>query len=54
MKFKDAIIADAYSLEDYIETIVMAMGRDAQGPLLMIVPIVMRINIKLYNIDSSP
>jgi hypothetical protein len=26
MKFKDAIIADAYNLDDYIENIVMAMG----------------------------
>ena len=53
IKLEDAIIADAHSFDEYLEFI-MCMGYDALGPLLMIVPIVMRININIYNIDTSP
>mmetsp|Transcript_29095 Transcript_29095/g.28120 ORF Transcript_29095/g.28120 Transcript_29095/m.28120 type:complete len:154 (+) Transcript_29095:1148-1609(+) len=48
-----AILADADTLDDYIDNILMKMQTDAQGPLLYIMPIVMRINIYIVNIDTS-
>jgi len=41
------------SLERYIEEILMPMDREAQGVLLTIIPIVLRINVHIVNIDTS-
>ena len=43
----------AKSLDDYIKNIVMQENEDAQGFLLNIVPIVLRINVYIVNIDTS-
>lgn len=43
----------ATTLDGYIEKIVMSMDTDAQGFLNCIIPIVMRINIFIVNIDTS-
>ena len=43
----------AKSLDDYIENILMKDNEDAQGFLLNIVPLVLRINIYIVNIDTS-
>ena len=42
------------TLELYIQNIVNKMNEDAQGFLLFIAPIVLRINIYIVNIDTSP
>ena len=44
----------AKDLDDYINNILMKMNEDAQGFLLNVVPIVLRINIFIVNIDTSP
>ena len=43
----------AKSLDDYITKILMMESEDAQGFLLNVVPIVLRINIFIVNIDTS-
>ena len=43
----------AKNLKDYIKNILMMENEDAQGFLLNIVPIVLRINIYIVNIDTS-
>ena len=43
----------AKSLDDYITNILMKDYEDAQGFLLIIVPIILRINIYIVNIDTS-
>ena len=43
----------AKSLDDYIANILMMENEDAQGFLLNVVPIVLRINIFIVNIDTS-
>lgn len=48
-----SVMTDAESLDDYIQNIVMRMETDAQGPLLNILPIVLRINIYIVNLDTS-
>lgn len=40
-------------LEDYINNILIKENEDAQGFLLNVVPIVLRINIYIVNIDTS-
>lgn len=41
------------SLEGYVENVVMKMNTDAKGFLLSIVPIALRMNIFIVNIDTS-
>ena len=41
------------SLDDFITNILMKENEDAQGFLLNVVPIVLRINIFIVNIDTS-
>jgi len=48
-----ATIVDSETYEDYIEDIVMQFGRDAQGLLLLIVPVIMKMNVHIANIDTS-
>ena len=43
----------AKSLDDYIANILMMENEDAQGFLLNVVPIVLRINVFIVNIDTS-
>ena len=43
----------AKSLDDYITNILMKENEDAQGFLLNVVPIVLRINVFIVNIDTS-
>ena len=40
-------------LDDYITNILMMENEDAQGFLLNVVPIVLRINVFIVNIDTS-
>ena len=47
------VLADAQSLDEYIENVVMKMGEDAQGSLLFIIHIALRINIYIVNLDIS-
>jgi hypothetical protein len=44
---------DEMTLEGYIDNVVMRMDTDAKGFLLSIVPIALRINIFVVNIDTS-
>lgn len=44
---------NAKTLEDYIKNILTKMNEDAQGFLLYVVPIALRINIFIVNIDTS-
>lgn len=44
---------DGRTIDDYINNILMKMERDAQGFLLFVVPIVLRINVHIVNIDTS-
>ena len=53
LPFECIILADADSLEQYIEDIIMKMGEDARGPLLNIMPIVLRINIYIVNLETK-
>jgi len=39
--------------EEYLKNIVLAFGRDAQGILIQLLPIVLRVNISVVDIDSS-
>lgn len=48
-----SIIADAENVEQYIQNFVMKMDEDAQGPLLYLIPIAMRINVFIVNVDLS-
>jgi hypothetical protein len=48
-----ATIVDAETYEDYINDVVMQFGRDAQGLLLFVVPVIMKMNIHIVNIDTS-
>jgi len=48
-----ATIVDSDTYEEYIEDIVMQFGRDAQGLLLLIVPVIMKMNVHITNIDTS-
>lgn len=43
----------AKTLEDYIDNILMKPNRDAQGFLLNVVPLALRINVYIINIDTS-
>jgi len=49
-----ATIVDAKTYEEYISNVVMHFGRDAEGLLLFVVPVIMKINIHIVNIDTSP
>ena len=53
LPFNLMILGDADSLEQYIDNIVMKMDEDAIGALLFIMPIVLRINIYIVNLDIS-
>lgn len=44
---------DADTFEEYLQDIVMRMGRDAQGFLLNIVPIALRIQVHIVDLDLS-
>jgi len=48
-----ACIADAKNMEDYTEDIIMKFGSDAMGVLLLIVPIILKINIHIVNINTD-
>lgn len=48
-----ATIVDADTYEIYISDVVMQFGRDAQGLLLLVVPVIMKMNIYIANIDTS-
>jgi hypothetical protein len=41
------------SLEGYVNNVVMPLFIDAKGLLLSIVPIILRVNIYIVNIDTS-
>ena len=43
----------AKSLDDYIKNIVIQDNENAEGFLLNLVPIIMRINVYIVNIDTS-
>jgi hypothetical protein len=47
------IVDGEESIEGYVNNIVMKMYTDAMGVLLNIVPIALRINIFIVNIDTS-
>lgn len=40
------------SLDAYFDNVVMKMNRDAQGILLYVVPLVLRINAYIVNVDT--
>lgn len=42
------------TLDNYIENVVMKMFTDAEGCLLNIVPIALRMNVYIVNVDTSP
>jgi hypothetical protein len=46
-------IVDSDSYESYIEDIVMCFGRDAQGLLLLVVPVILKMSVHIVNIDTS-
>lgn len=46
-------VPGADTLDGYIEKILMKMNEDAQGFLLQLVPICLRMNVFIVNIDSS-
>lgn len=48
-----ATIVDADSYEAYIEDVVLRFGRDAQGLLLLVVPVIMKMSVHIVNIDTS-
>lgn len=48
-----ACLADHTSMEEYVHDIIMGFGVDAMGVLLIIVPIILKINIHIVNIDTS-
>ena len=39
--------------DKYIDIVIKQMGRDAQGGLFVIVPLVMRVNIFIYDIQTN-
>jgi len=45
---------DADTYDQYISEVVMQFGRDAQGLLLLVVPVIMKVNVHIVNIDTSP
>ena len=47
----DAIMAEEMNVEEYMNNIVLCMGEDAKNLILYIMPIVLRINIKLVLMD---
>jgi hypothetical protein len=53
LSIKLAMESDAININHYIDDIVLMMGVDARGLLLLIVPIVLRINLKIYNIKRN-
>ena len=46
-------VAGATDLNGYIKNILMKMNEDAQGVLLSLLPICLRINVDIVNIDTS-
>jgi len=48
-----AACVEAETYEEYLKNIVLAFGRDAQGILIQLLPIVLRVNISVVEIDSS-
>jgi len=48
-----ATIVDADTYEDYISDVVMQFGKDAQGLLLLVIPVIMKMNIHIIHIDTS-
>ena len=53
LEIEVATIVDSDSYDEYIEDIVMRFGRDAQGLLLLIVPVILKMSIHIVNIDTS-
>jgi len=53
LPIKIATIVDADTYEDYLSDVVMQFGRDAQGLLLLVIPVIMKMNIHIVNIDTS-
>jgi len=49
-----ATIVDADTYEEYISNVVMHFGSDAQGLLIFVVPVIMKINIHIVDIATSP
>ena len=41
------------NMQEYVDNVVMQMEHDAQGFLLNMVPIALRINVYIVNIDTS-
>jgi hypothetical protein len=41
------------NMSEYVDKVVMGMGHDAQGVLLNMVPIALRINVYIVNIDTT-
>ena len=48
-----SVVEDEIELDEYLDTILMKMDEDARGFLLNVVPIVLRINIFIVNIDTN-
>jgi hypothetical protein len=48
-----SVAEEGLDLNTYIDEILMKMNEDAQGFLLYVVPIVLRINVFIVNIDTS-
>lgn len=48
-----ACLVDHNSIEEYVQEILMGFGVDAMGVLLIVVPIILKINIHIVNIDTS-
>jgi len=46
-------IVDSDTYEDYISDEVMQFGRDAQGLVLLVIPVIMKMNIHIIHIDTS-
>ena len=38
-------------LDNYLASVVLTMGHDAEGVMLYLVPIVLRINVNIINVD---
>lgn len=53
LPLETACLVDHNSMEEYVHDIIMGFGVDAMGVLLVVVPIILKINIHIVNIDTS-
>jgi hypothetical protein len=47
------VLCDRDSLEEYVDEIVMKFGEDAVGLLMIVVPIALKINVHIVNIETK-